>query len=132
MYDYLDAITHDVLEYIDSEIDPADYESLEDLEEFLNDELFLCDSVTGNASGSYTFNRFEARGYVVDNIDLLCEACMEFGIEDNEVGRNFLNEDFEWMDVIIRCYLLSQAISKALEIKFQEGYPMDDEVNSNV
>ena len=29
--------------------------------------------------------------------------------------KKFLNEEFEWMDVTIRCYLLAQAISEALE-----------------
>lgn len=29
--------------------------------------------------------------------------------------KKFFNEEFEWMDVTIRCYLLAQAISEALE-----------------
>ena len=53
-YNYLEAVKDDVREYIEDEIDFTDYGTIEDLEQFLNDELFINDSVTGNASGSYT------------------------------------------------------------------------------
>lgn len=88
---------------------------MEELEQSLNDDLWTVDSVTGNASGSYTFNRYQAQEYVMDNIELLNEACEEFGTNTETVGEKFLNEEFEWMDVTIRCYLLAQAISEALE-----------------
>lgn len=51
----------------------------------------------------------------MDNIELLNEACEEFGTNTETVGEKFLNEEFEWMDVTVRCYLLAQAISEALE-----------------
>lgn len=78
-YDYREAVKNDVLEYITNEIDFLDYESIEDLEEFLNDELWTEDSVTGNASGSYTFNTWEAEENICHNLDLLGEALEEFG-----------------------------------------------------
>lgn len=115
MYNYLEAMKEDVLDYIKNEIDFLEFDSLEELEEKLNDDLWTEDSVTGNASGSYTFNRLQAQEYVTDNIDLLNEACAEFGTGAETVGEKFLDSDFEWMDVTIRCYLLGQAISEALE-----------------
>lgn len=54
MYNYLEEMKSDVMEYINNEINLADYEDRDELEQFLNDELFAVDSVTGNASGSYT------------------------------------------------------------------------------
>lgn len=48
-------------------------------------------------------------------MDLLSEACAEFGIDSATVGEKFLDEDWEYFDVTIRCYLLSQAISEALD-----------------
>lgn len=51
----------------------------------------------------------------MDNIELLNEACEEFGTNTETVGEKFLNEEFEWMDVTVSCYLLAQAISEALE-----------------
>jgi hypothetical protein len=48
-YNYLEAVKEDVKNYIDSEINFTDFDSLEELEEKLNDELWTEDSVTGNA-----------------------------------------------------------------------------------
>ena len=48
MYNYLKAMKEDVLEYINNEINLSDYEDLDELEQFLNDELWTVDSVTGN------------------------------------------------------------------------------------
>lgn len=45
-YNYLEAVKEDVKNYIDSEINFTDFDSLEELEEKLNDELWIEDSVT--------------------------------------------------------------------------------------
>lgn len=115
MYNYLDAMKNDIEDYIKNEINTANYSDRDELESDLNDILWTEDSITGNASGSYTFNRAEAAEYVNDNIDLLSEACAEFGIDSATVGEKFLDEDWEYFDVTIRCYLLGQAISEALD-----------------
>lgn len=114
-YNYMEAVKEDVKNYIDCEINFADFDSLEELEEKLNDELWAEDSVTGNASGSYTFNREQAKEYVLDNMDLLNEMCLEFGIDAETIGQKFLDDAYEWMDVSIRCYLLGAAISEVLD-----------------
>lgn len=115
MYNYMDVMTNNIIAYIRDEVDTSQYTGREELEEFLNDELWTCDDVTGNASGSYTFNAYRARSYVLDNLDLLSEMCLEFGVSNAEIGYNLLNGEWEWMDVSIRCYLLGQAISAALD-----------------
>lgn len=115
MYNYIDAMKNDIEDYIKNEINTANYSDRDELESDLNDILWTEDSITGNASGSYTFNRAEAAEYVNDNIDLLSEACAEFGIDSATVGEKFLDEDWEYFDVTIRCYLLSHAISEALD-----------------
>lgn len=114
-YCYLSAIKEDVKNYIDDEITISDFSDRDELESYLNDELWTCDSVTGNVSGSYTMNRLMAREYVIDNIDELNGAVENLGIDKNIVGERFLNEDFEWCDVIIRCSLLSSAIGEVLD-----------------
>ncbi len=81
----------------------------------MNDDLFAEDSVTGNASGSYTFSRYQAKENVVDNIDLLLEMVSEFGMSATEVGQKLLDEDWEFFDVPIRCYILPSAISDVIE-----------------
>lgn len=110
-YDYKEAVKEDVLDYIKTEIDFLDFETIEELEEKLNEDLFVCDGVTGNASGSYTFNTYEAEENLCHNLDLLTEACQEFGSDVGEL----IEQGAEACDVTIRCYLLAEAINEALE-----------------
>ena len=109
-YNYREAIKDDVLEYINNEINFEDFDTLEDLEEHLNDVLFIEDSVTGNASGSYTFNAYEAEENICHNLDILADALDEFG-----GGCDVLRDGAEAADVTIRCYLLGECIADALE-----------------
>ena len=121
-YNYLEAVTADVLEYIKNEVNLSDYDSREELEEALNDDLWTVDSVTGNASGSYYFSTWKAEEALSHNWDLLAEALKEFGQD----GTDVLKQGAEAMDVTIRCYLLGQAIAEALD-ELEEGFPLDEE-----
>lgn len=122
-YNYLEAVTYDVLDYIKEEINLDEWKgNREGLEEKLNDELWTVDSVTGNASGSYTFNTWEAEENLAHNWDLLAEALDEFGQD----GTDVLRQGAEAMDVTIRCYLLGQAIAEALD-ELEEELAEDDE-----
>lgn len=125
MYDYREAVKDDVLEYINNEINFEDFDSLEELEEKLNEDLWTEDSVTGNASGSYTFSTYEAEENLAHNWDLLAEALEEFGGEENPISKGA-----EWCDVTIRCYLLGECIAEALEEiedDFEEAHREEDE-----
>lgn len=115
-YNYLKAVKADVREWIDENVNIDDWkDNLGDIDydrlsEHLNDELFITDSVTGNASGSYTFNMYKAEEYLCHNWDILEEAMSEFCCTENPIEKGA-----EWCDVTIRCYLLGQAISAVLE-----------------
>lgn len=116
-YNYLETMVEDIKDYIKNnpELDRNDLEySRNDLEEKLHDDLWAEDSITGNASGSYTFNNNLAKEYVLENIDLLHDAVVDFCLDYSEIGEKFINEEWEYLDVTIRCNLLSQAISQAL------------------
>lgn len=118
MCNYLEELKSDILSHLEDEWEYkylGQVEDLQELEEELNGTLFDCDSVTGNASGSYTFNSWEARENVLGNIELLREAFENFGSEAEEVGKLFLAEAWKSMDVTIRCYLLPQAIAEVIE-----------------
>lgn len=73
-YNYLEAVKEDVREYINNEIELLDFSSLEELEEKLNNDLWINDGVTGNASGSYYCNSWKAEEALSHNWDLLAEA----------------------------------------------------------
>lgn len=120
MYDYREAMTEDVKQWITDEVK---FSRLDrgGLEQQLNDDLWTADSVTGNGSGSYTFNRVQASLYVLDNMDLLQKAINEFATDPATVGDKFISEDWEWFDVTIRCYLLGSVISDVLDEMEENG-----------
>ena len=113
-YNYMEAMKADIMEYIHDNYTAEEIaERLEDRaewEEMLNDDLWTVDSVTGNASGSYTFNAYAAEEYIAHNLDILAEALREFGDSSD-----YLEKGAEACDVTIRCYLLYGAISEALD-----------------
>lgn len=111
-YNYLDAVCDDVRKYIEeSRIDFTSSTQKDELAEDLYYKLWNEDSVTGNASGSYTFNTYTAEEYLCHNWDLLKDALFELGESDV----NILEQGPEWCDLTIRCYLLSEAISIVLD-----------------
>lgn len=113
-YDYENAVREDVLDWIREHYSNDEIteklQERDDWEQELNDELWTEDSVTGNASGSYTFNAWEAEENVCHNLDLLGEALEEFGSD-----MDIMKSGAEACDVTIRCYLLGGAISAALD-----------------
>ena len=125
-YNYYEEVKNDVLEYVKNEIDLKEFDTLEELEEKLNDELFVNDSVTGNASGSYTFNCYKAKEYVLDNIDLLHDMVKEWYIDAETIADKFLYEEWEYFDVSIRCYVLGSCIADALEELEEEFNILND------
>lgn len=116
MYNYREAIKSDIRDHIEwnySEAETATNiaERREEWEEELHDVLWCTDSVTGNASGSYTFSTWQAEEYIAHNWDILEEALVEFGCYDcNPIARGA-----EWCDVTIRCYLLGECIAAVLD-----------------
>ena len=122
-YDYRETVRNDVIEqvkdgYKENSLRIYKEEGRDALEQYLNDELWADDQVTGNGSGSYTFNTWEAEENLCHNMDLLTEACDEFGQDVGEA----VKRGAEYCDVTIRCYLLGSAISEAIDELEKEGY----------
>lgn len=120
-YSYIEAVTADTLDAIRENYTAEEIaEAMKDREEFvetLNDELWIDDSVTGNASGSYTMDAQRAKEYVMADTESVIEAVKEFccGMNPAELAQKFFNEEWEYFDVTARCYYLSQAIENALD-----------------
>lgn len=117
-YDYRVAVKADVkewladnFEYLEDAVD--DTADVEAVAEFLNDELWADDAITGNGSGSYTMDREQAKEYVMANMPLAVEACREFDCIDKFADKVAEN-DWEWLDVTIRCYVLGEAIGAVI------------------
>lgn len=115
-YDYQEAVKNDIRDYLKDKgvgyVDPNGDERQE-----LEDEMFTADSVTGNASGSYTFSTWQAEENLCHNSDLLKEALESFDGEPTSPEGN---------DVTIRCYLLNQCFTEVLE-EWNEEHPEPEE-----
>lgn len=124
-YDYYQEVKDSVLDALDQDYDydPEKFDEMDDdeLEEYVNDEYFVRDEVTGNASGSYFFSNAKSKEAVEDNFDLLKEAVSEFDAKDT-LADKFMDDEWEWMDVSIRCYVLGQVANKAVK-EFRKTHP---------
>lgn len=113
-HDYHEEMKADILEYLKEEYTAEEIKrSLEDKDEFyekLFEDLWVTDSVTGNASGSYTFNRWDAEENLCHNLGLLKDALDEFG----STLADALEKGAEFCDVTIRCYMLGSVLYQVL------------------
>lgn len=109
-YNYLENVKEDVRNYIEENKIVVTSSNREEVEQELNDTLFVNDSVTGNSSCSYTFSTWQAEENLCHNFELLTDALEELGYD-----LSYLKKGAEYCDVIIRCYLLGQAISEVLD-----------------
>ncbi len=111
-YDYRRAVKDDVINYLnDMGFDPSQFENADDASDWLYEELFNEDSITGNASGSYTFNTWKAEENLCHNWDLIEETAQAFGIEPSITAEH----GAEYWDVSIRCYLLAEVVYEVVE-----------------
>lgn len=102
--DYLVEVESDALDFLDENIEY--YDDFDDA----FDAMFCSDSVTGNGSGSYTFNSYKAQQNVKDAIfDENIVTLLDWnGINIFDTLRD---SGAETLDVIIRCYVLSDIYS---------------------
>lgn len=103
VYDYYEAVKEDIIDALE-ETEERDYN-------VLYDDLWINDSVTGNASGSYYCNSWKAEEAICHNLDLLGEALQEFG----DGPEYLIKEGPEAADVTIRCYVLGSCLREVLE-----------------
>lgn len=113
-YNYREHLKADVVDSLDMFV-PHSYDDVEEFRVHLDERLWVEDSVTGNGSGSYTFSREDAKANVLANLDLLHEAMEDFEVTDEEIGKRFMADDWEWFDVVIRCSLLSGVCEEVAE-----------------
>lgn len=134
-YDYIESMKRDILDYIADEIDRADYDSRDELETALNDDLWPEDAITGN--GAWGYGKYHEipdetiRDYVRDNIDLCKESLREFEVTAETIAEKFFDDDYSYFDCTIRCYCLNWAINKALDELEETGYFDTDETDES-
>ena len=105
--EYLEEVKNDVINHIEENHEKGDSIS----KEKLYDDCWIDDSVTGNASGSYYCNSYAAWEKLGNNIAELAEE-IESNFGEIPSDRKY---DFEYIDVSVRCMLLSEAIEEAVD-----------------
>ena len=106
LQDYRNQVEDDVLDFAN------DCKGYCDSIDKFRDEAFLSDQVTGNASGSYTFNTYQAEENIKHLLfdDELLEMFQEYGYD-----RIPLEKGAEFIDVSIRCFLVDEVINKNID-----------------
>lgn len=120
-YDYYKNVREDVKQRLNEWLDFDRINDYSDIDEVINavyDDFFNSDSITGNGSGSYTFNSWAAEENLCHNMDLLKEALDELGGELNDYI-----DSAEACDVTIRCYVLGQLVGEVVKEFVEEQFP---------
>ena len=122
-YDYETAMVEDIKQWLD---DTGEYEDgiLSSDREDIYEKLWVADSVTGSASGSYYCNAWKAEEAICHNLNLMGEACEEFGCKASDLAE----KGAEWADVTIRCYLLGQVLDRVIDEWNEAHEPGEDEI----
>lgn len=126
-YDYKRAIIDDIKDWIVNETDIIEEGIKEDRDEdlynWIYEEVFDEDSVTGNGPYYYGTEDFCSE-CLSGNFDILYEAAREFAIDDeiNILIKHYEDKDLaRYFDCTIRCYLLMECVYAAVEELIQEG-----------
>lgn len=111
-HDYRAEMCEDIRNYIEWNSIKITPSNKDEQYQELYDRLLIEDSVTGNASGSYTFSTWTAEENIAHNWGLLADALNEFGYGS---GTCVLERGAEWCDVAIRCYLLGECLQDVID-----------------
>lgn len=101
-YDYKKALKKDILRYLlfnNIKLTRYNYKEV-----FV--EMLMADCVTGIKTSSYTFDFEVAKNNICCNIELCQEACNNLAISSGLYNELIASEEFEYLDCVIRCYLL--------------------------
>ena len=118
MYNYREVVKSDVLNWMDEHHEAGASRELEFDYDTVYDGCWVDDSVTGNASGSYTFSRWQAREnfFNDDDSDDYIQSMIEEGfISAKEVGECIADSNWEKLDVFIRCWLLGGVVQEVID-----------------
>lgn len=116
-YDYYVEVTNDVECWMDKDGDPFDlskFENREEAAEFLRDELWAEDDITGNGFEGYASEE-ECEEFLCHNWDLVIESLDTFGVSTSDLRAQYKkNHLARYIDCLVRLYVLDNAIEGAL------------------
>ena len=106
--DYIEELENDIKDAISIEFEESEIEEMSE-DDFRNQiellDLYNRDDVTGNASGSYTFNAWQAE----ENICHMWDEIQDM-LDDGFITIDSFQYGAEGIDVALRCYFLNEAL----------------------
>ena len=123
MYSYKEVVRSDVREWIDNNKDQIEGLDRHDAYEVVYDSCWVADEVTGNASGSYTFSRYEARQNFFnddDSDDYISQMIEDGFMSADELGKKISESNWEYIDLSIRCWLLCDAVTDIIDEMYDD------------
>ena len=131
-YNYWKKVANDGECWMDRDGDPFDisqFSNREEAADWLFDELYAEDSITGNGGGFYD-SESNCEEYLCHNIDLAFQACDEFCIGFKTLRSEYCKNTLaRYLDCVIRCYVLMTAIYDALKIWESYGFKYGENKN---
>lgn len=116
-HDYRIQIKNDIRAYIRKYVNLEGWEGMwPAFKMYLSTILLGVDDVTGNSSGSYTKDAFQAKQNLIGNEDLILLA-EKAHRESYLLHTGFVPDDEtdpERLDVLVRCYLLDECIEEVI------------------
>ena len=117
--DYNEELENDIKDAISIEFEESEIEEMSE-DDFRNQiellDLYNRDDVTGNASGSYTFNAWEAE----ENICHMWDEIQDM-IDEGFITIDSFQYRAEGIDVALRCYFLNEALENVIS-EYGEKY----------
>lgn len=114
-YDYYIEVTNDVECCMDeNKFDLSQFENREEAIEFLRDELWSEDSITGNGPNGYATEE-ECEEFLCHNWDLVIEGFDTFGVSIPDLRAQYKKKNLaRYIDCFVLLYVLDSAIEGAL------------------
>lgn len=125
-YDYEEAVRNDIENWLEENGERYADDDGTISYDAVYDDMFIDDSITGNGSGSYTFNTWTAEDNLCHNLDLLRDAIEDFGGDYERAMQSA-----EGADVTIRCYLLPSLLQEVLDDYNEKHQKTDEEDEEN-
>ena len=124
-YDYYIEVANDIECWMDKDGDPFDlsrFENREEAAEFLRDELWAEDDITGNGPYGYASEE-KCEEFLCHNWDLVIEGFDTFGVSIPDLRAQYKKKNLaRYIDCFVRLYVLDNAIDAALMVWEDYGF----------
>lgn len=122
-YNYEAEVANDIQRWMDdNSFDLSSFSDVDEVAEYLFNELWAEDCITGNGPNGYA-DEYSCEEYLCHNLDLLLEAIQELDIMSDPFRlRSYIDNHrlARYLDCTIRCYLLDKIIYNILNDIWKE------------